>query len=314
MMQLAITLLKQKEYNIKYNLSNAAKICSNALENNADIVLLPEYFNIGLNTEQRRTTMDFFINILNRSYSKIYYPPLREIVRLYASYKNIIAIDLRKYLDPIIEQTMSYDKKYIIGSIPLKDGKHIYNTGFIINSKGEIFFKQKKLHPYDYELHIVDSHDTLETIKLKGFNTAITICWDSLEGEMETAINKGAQLILSPTLFTTYASALEYSHQRADQLKKYIYFACSTIIPQNEKNRITGGGFILGPDINSIKHTEGYAIEKLNTNKLRKPEHKLKKIMLEYNNNPHFDGYASLSKSLSTSKYNMFKEHEIFIR
>lgn len=313
-MKLAITLLKQKEYDIKNNLNNAAEICRSALEDNADIVLLPEYFNLGLNTEQKRTTMDYLINFLNKSYSRFYYPPLRQIVRFYASYRNIIATDLKKYLKPITEQTQSYNKKFIIGSIPLKDGKHVYNTGFIINSNGEIFFKQKKLHPYDYELHMVDPHNILETTRLKGFNTAITICWDSLEGEMETAINKGAQLVLSPTLFTTYASALEYSHQRAEHLKKYIYFACSTIIPQNEKNRISGGGFILGPDINSTRHSEGYMIENINTNKLRKPGHKLKRIMLEYNNNPHFDGYASLSKSLSASRYNVFKEHERFIR
>ena len=221
-MKLAITLMKQKGYDIKYNLNNAITTCTDAFEKNADVVLLPEYFNIGFNTHKENNITEYFTRFLNRSYSKPYYPILRYITRAYAINRNIIATDIHKYLKPITNEIESYSNKYIIGSIPLKDRKNIYNTGFIINSKGDIIFKQKKIHPYDYEIHMVDAHNKLETIKLKGFNTAITICWDSLEGEMETAINNGAQLILSPTLFTTYSSALKYSHHRAAELRKMI--------------------------------------------------------------------------------------------
>ena len=263
-MKLAITLLKQKGHNIKYNLTNAAITCRNAMEHDAETVLLPEYFNIGFNTETESPIVKTSINFLNRSYSKPYYPFIKYLVRTYATCTNIVATDLKKYLKPITEEIETFSGRYIVGSVPLKEGKKIYNTGFIIKSNGEIFFRQKKMHPYDYQLHMIDPHDPLDMTVLKGFNTAIAICWDSLEGEMETAINMGAQLILSPTLFTIYASALKYSHYRAEELKNYIYFACSTIIPQNKANRITGGGFIVGPDIDKTKHTEGFMIQKLN--------------------------------------------------
>ncbi len=311
-MNIAITLLKQKEYNIRYNLCNAANTCKDALENGADTVLLPEFFNLGLSSTNNNQLIQKSTQLMNRSYNKFYYPLMRYMLRRYLIHKNYIATDIKSYLNEITENIQSYNKKYIIGSIPLKEGKSIYNTGFIIDSKGDILFKQRKLHPYDYEHHLIDGYNKLDTIKMKGFNTAITICWDSLEGEMENAINKGAQLILSPTLFTTFAATLKYSHHRAQELKNHIYFACSTIIPQGNNNKISGGAFITGPDINSTKHTEGFMIKKLDINKLTKPDHKIKKIILDYTNNPHFENYASINEAYinRTLTYKTIMDHE----
>ena len=310
-MKLAITILKQKELDIKHNMENAARVASNAFEDDADIVLLPEYFNIGLKAREHNRSLEISTWILNKSYSRSYYPFIKNITRRIAISKNYIAKDLEEYLKPLREKAQSYSGKYIAGSLPLKEHKNIYNTGFIIDDQGDIIIKQGKMHPYDYEHHIVDQYDRLNTISIKGFRTAIMICWDPFEGELENGINKKVQLVLSPTIFPIYSSALHYSQQRAQHLRKYLYFGCSTLIPE-DLPKIPGGAFITGPDINSLLHEEGYLIEKLNAEKLKKPDHKLKKIILDYNENPHYLSYRSLSEAFRHHEFTQksIKDHE----
>ena len=311
-MKLAITLLKQKEYDIRYNLKNAVKITSEAFEKDADVVILPEYFNIGLKARNSNIISELVTSTLNYAYCKPYYPILKNIARYMAVQKGFVAKDMKTYLKPITEEITSYSKKYIVGSIPVKFKKNIFNTGFIINPNGDILFKQPKIHPYDYEIHLSDPYNKLNITELKGFKTSILICWDPLEGELENAINKGAQLILSPSLFPIHTSTLRYSHERAKDLRKYIYFACSTLIPEDIP-KIPGGAFIIGPDVDCIRHKEGFSIQDINKNKLRKTNHKMKKIMLKYNDNPHFTGYRTLNEAFKKHEFSLksMKQHEI---
>ena len=311
-MKLAITLLKQKEYNIRYNLSNATKVISEAFEKDADVVLLPEYFNIGLRAKSNNILSEFATRTLNYAYCKPYYPILRNIFRYVAVQRGFVAKDMKTYLKPITEEITSYSKKYVVGSIPVKFNRHIFNTGFIINQNGDILFKQPKIHPYDYEVHLSDPYNKLNMTELKGFNTSILICWDPLEGELENAINKGTQLVLSPSLFPIHTSTLRYSHDRAVDLRKHIYFACSTLIPEDFP-KIPGGAFIIGPDIDCIRHKEGFIIQNLDKNKLKKTDHKIKKIMLKYNDNPHFTGYRTLNEAFKKHEFSLksIKQHEV---
>jgi predicted amidohydrolase len=312
-MNIAITLLKQKEFNINYNLENAKNICKNAFNDKADLVLLPEFFNLGLNVKPTNPIINQYLNLLNKTYSKKYYPLLKLILQKYSLHKNYIAKDIEKYLQPLKETMENYNNKFIVGSIPTKQDKHIYNTGFVMNKDGEIIFKQHKIHPYDYELHLTEAYPTLHTKEINKIKSAITICWDTFEGELENAINKGAQLILSPTLFTIYASTLKYSHDKAKDLRQHIYFACSTMIPQGRKRPIKGGSFIIGPNIDKILQKEGHLIKKIDITKLKKPTHKIKQIILNYKNNPHYSGYSSLNKAYELGRYSYknIKKHEI---
>lgn len=96
------------------------------------------------------------------------------------------------------------------GSIPEKESNHLYNTAYLINPKGKIIGKHRKMHMFDIdtdnmkftESDTLTPGDSVTTIKTPLANISIAICYDIRFPELWTLMNKNnSDIILLPGAF-----------------------------------------------------------------------------------------------------------------
>jgi formamidase len=123
--------------------------------------------------------------------------------------------------DAIAEYASKY-KTYISMSMHERDPKYpdyFMNTAFIMNPKGRIILKFRKINPW-IPLEICTSpHDLLEIYKDPLFpvvetelgNLACMVCYDQFFPEVARQLTfNGAEVILKPTIFPPYPQHMNY--------------------------------------------------------------------------------------------------------
>jgi omega-amidase len=104
------------------------------------------------------------------------------------------------------------EKIYLVaGSIPELENDNIYNTSYIINTKGEIINKYRKLHLFDvnikngirfYESLAISKGSNVITFETEFCKIGICICYDIRFPELIRNIaERGAKLIFVPAAF-----------------------------------------------------------------------------------------------------------------
>ena len=104
------------------------------------------------------------------------------------------------------------------GSIPEKENENIYNTAYLINPKGKIIAKHRKIHMFDIDTKGMSfkESDTLSpgnkitTVKTSLANISIAICYDIRFPELWTLMNKKSDIVLLPGAFNLTTGPLHW--------------------------------------------------------------------------------------------------------
>ncbi|MBN2336446.1 hypothetical protein JXL21_12885 [Candidatus Bathyarchaeota archaeon] len=123
--------------------------------------------------------------------------------------------------DKLAEKAKQY-KTYVSASIHERDPEHpgyFFNTAFIMNPKGRIILKYRKINPWIPLELSTSPHDLLDTYKAPMFpvaeteigNLACMVCYDQFFPEVarQLAFN-GAEVLLKPTIFPPYPQHMNY--------------------------------------------------------------------------------------------------------
>lgn len=150
-------------------------------------------------------------------------------------------------------------KKYNIwllpGSIFEKSEGKIFNTATVINPKGEIVTRYRKMFPfYPYEVGVTPGEDFCVFDVPGVARFGVSICYDMWFPEtIRTLAHMGAEVILHPTLSVTIDRDIELSIVRAMASVNQCYFF--------DVNGLDTGGcgrsIVCGPDGRILHQSEG---------------------------------------------------------
>jgi predicted amidohydrolase len=167
--KLALAQMYVEPGNFEKNLSHAAELIAEAASGGADVVLLPEVMDLGWT---HPSAHEFAGTIPGGEASR----------RLCQAAK--------KY------------KVYICAGIVERDGETVYNAAVIINNKGKILVKHRKLNELDIAHDVYDQGDRLSVCKTPWGNFGLLICADATSKDhvlTRSLCYMGADVILSPS-------------------------------------------------------------------------------------------------------------------
>lgn len=122
-------------------------------------------------------------------------------------------------LNKICESAQDNDIFIQAGSIAEIEEKNIYNTAYLINNKGKIIAKHRKVHLFDIDTPTMKftESDTLSagnkvtTIKTEIANISLAICYDIRFTEFWSIMNKNdSEIILLPGAFNRTTGPLHW--------------------------------------------------------------------------------------------------------
>jgi N-carbamoylputrescine amidase len=104
--------------------------------------------------------------------------------------------------DPWMEQFCQLVKglkRTVFLGCPERDGKRLYNSVFVINPRGEIIGKHRKINVKSDSLSWSSPGDKLAPIQCDGINVGLLVCADGFTPDISGMLKrKGAQLLVSP--------------------------------------------------------------------------------------------------------------------
>ena len=169
--KLALIQMKVEGGNRTANLMRAEKMISEAADNSAKVVLLPEALNLGWTHPSALLEA--------------------EKVPEGKTSKFLIRQAKKKGL-------------YICCGLIEKDGEKVYNSAVIINSDGEIILKHRKINELDIGLNYYSTGDSINVCKTEFGTFGLAICADAFDSANLEALGKlGADIILSPCSWAT---------------------------------------------------------------------------------------------------------------
>jgi predicted amidohydrolase len=142
------------------------------------------------------------------------------------------------------------------------DGKSVYNTHVVLNDKGHVMCKYRKVHLFDVCIpdRGVDLRESRTT--KAGYNSLVvcdspigvlglTICYDMRFPEQYTALvqRKGAQIMLMPSAFTVPTGRAHWHvllRARAIETQCYV-IAAAQVGRHNEKRESYGHAVVIDP-------------------------------------------------------------------
>lgn len=145
------------------------------------------------------------------------------------------------------------------GSMPEKEGDHIYNTCFIFNSLGQQIGRHRKVHLFDInipggqyfrESDTFTPGDSLTVIDTEFGKIGVEICFDIRFTEMthKMALD-GARMVFVPAAFNMTTGPAHWQlHFRARALDSQIYmFGCSPARDETASYHAYGHSIITSP-------------------------------------------------------------------
>jgi len=104
------------------------------------------------------------------------------------------------------------EKIYLIGgSIPEREGGHIYNTSFVFGPRGELLAKHQKIHLFDVDLpdglsfhesRTLEAGGKITIVKTELCTLGVAICYDIRFPELIRLMAlKGAEIVVLPAAF-----------------------------------------------------------------------------------------------------------------
>lgn len=192
--------------NKKKNQDQAVKMIKKASKT-ADLVVLPEMFNCPYDIEK-------FLEYAEESNNS---PTLIEV--------SDAAKQAGIYL--------------VAGSIPEKEGKHVYNSSFFLNPQGKIIGSYRKMHLFDIDVpgeisfkesETLTAGDQLTVVETDLGKIGICICYDLRFPELLRLMTlQGAQLIVVPGAFNLTTGPIHWEPLiRARAIDNQVYVAAAS--------------------------------------------------------------------------------------
>jgi omega-amidase len=127
----------------------------------------------------------------------------------------------------------------VAGSVPEREGKHVYNSSFFFNPQGDIIGSYRKMHLFDInvpgeisfkESEKLSAGDQLTVIETDLGKIGICICYDLRFPELLRLMTlQGAQLIVVPGAFNLTTGPLHWELLiRARAIDNQVYMAAAS--------------------------------------------------------------------------------------
>lgn len=162
------------------NLASAEKLIDELAKKQAQLIMLPEYFNFLGPDEQKP--------------------------------EHAESLDESPSLDHIRRKARDHRVHIHVGSFLEREGSRIYNTGVVFDPDGEILARYRKIHLFDVEipggLVYLESQtftpgDLLTTFTIGDISFGMGTCYDLRFPELfRRLVDQGVQVILLPAAFT----------------------------------------------------------------------------------------------------------------
>jgi nitrilase len=166
--------------NREENLAAAERLIRDLANKGAELIMLPEYFSFLGSDNLRKQLAE---------------PLLQSF-----------------WLETIRSLAQELDVYIHIGSCLERDGERIFNTGVVVDSKGEIIARYRKIHLFDVELpdgrkylesDVFSPGNEIATFAIEGIIFGMATCYDLRFPELFRQLTKkGAQVLLVPAAFT----------------------------------------------------------------------------------------------------------------
>lgn len=246
MMRLAVIQMASGS-NLQGNMLEAERLIKSAVNDGAQIVVLPENFGMITATE----------------------PELLE----YGEHPG--DGPLQNFL---AEQALKHGIFVVGGTLPLrsKNEQKIRNSLLVYNAQGKCIARYDKIHLFDvflpdkaehyHESGLFDPGDEIMVIQIGEMKVGLAICYDLRFPELFRAlIEKGAEVIVLPSAFTeTTGKAHWHTLIKARAIENLCYFAASAQGGYHVNGRATYGHSIIvdpwGNIMDEVETGAGYAI------------------------------------------------------
>jgi predicted amidohydrolase len=127
----------------------------------------------------------------------------------------------------------------VAGSIPEREGKHVYNSSFFFNPQGEIIGSYRKMHLFDIDVpgeisfkesETLSAGDQLTVVKTDLGKIGICICYDMRFPELLRLMTlQGAQLIVVPGAFNLTTGPVHWEPLiRVRAIDNQVYMAAAS--------------------------------------------------------------------------------------
>ena len=201
-MKLGLIQMKVSEDKVA-NIEKACQMIEKACEMGADMAVLPEMFNCPYDNKYFREYAEDSSGITIESIRKI-------------------AVEKGIYV--------------VAGSIPEMDGNEVYNTAFVLDPKGEIIARHRKMHLFDidvkdgirfFESETLSPGEDVAVFETPFGKVGLAICYDMRFPELMRLIAlKGAKLIVIPAAFNRTTGPAHWKMTaKTRALDNQVYFA-----------------------------------------------------------------------------------------
>ncbi|WP_054697385.1 carbon-nitrogen hydrolase family protein [Syntrophomonas palmitatica] len=189
------------------NLKRAGEMIENAVNNGAEMVVLPEVFNAPYQAE------------LFPDYAEAFPGPSTDFLSQKALKHNICLVG-----GSVIERD---------------DSGRLYNTSFVFDSAGKLMGRHRKMHLFDVNISgginfqesaTLSAGDQLSILSFKEFPFAVMICFDIRFPELaRMASLKGAKLLVVPAAFNSTTGPLHWELlMRTRAVDNQVYLAAAS--------------------------------------------------------------------------------------
>ena len=150
--------------------------------------------------------------------------------------------------------TISRNKCIVIGSILEKSGNEFYNTAFVINKKGEISGKYRKIHLFSpmLEKDYLTPGNKIQVFNLPELNNltiGLAICYDIRFPEIfRTMALMGAQIIIIPSEFPDPKKKIWKSLLYARAIENQVFIIAINRVGKSKHNSFFGYSLISNGD------------------------------------------------------------------
>lgn len=253
-----VALLQTKVYSDKLkNINNVIKLIEKVSKEGADIAVLPEMFCC---------------------------PYDNSFFKEYGEEEGGLAY---KYLSKVANDNNIY---LIGGTIPELEGDSVYNTSYVFNRNGEKIGKHRKMHLFDIDIEggqsfkesdVLSAGSNVTVFDTEFCKMGIAICYDIRFPELSRLmVDDGAEVIIVPGAFNMTTGPAHWElHLRGRAVDNQVYTI--GVAPARDYDSLYhsyGNSIIVSPwgnIINKLDEKEGYIIQKIDLNLVKKVRNEL---------------------------------------
>jgi predicted amidohydrolase len=151
----------------------------------------------------------------------------------------------------------------VAGSVPEREGKHVYNSSFFFNPQGEIIGSYRKMHLFDIDVpgeisfkesETLSAGDQLTVVETDLGKIGICICYDMRFPELLRLMTlQGAQLIVVPGAFNLTTGPVHWEPLiRVRAIDNQVYMAAVSPARDETSSYVAYGHSMLVEDRKSV--------------------------------------------------------------